>query len=87
MTLYIRVTATRYHNVVTLVTCAGQPRYTWYDGDSRALAFRAVQQLRALNYCGDADPCVAARSTSGGNGDSRYLMAIGRFDNRERYGG
>ena len=26
-------------------------------------------------------------STSGGNGDSRYLMAIGRFDNWERYGG
>ena len=85
MTLYIRCKATRYHNSVELVTCAGQPRYTWYDGDSRVLAFRAVQQLRVLGYCGYTDPCVAARSTSGGNGKyfaSRFYW----WDNIERYG-
>ena len=87
MTLYIHCKATRYHNTVDLVTECGAMVARVYSGDSRLRAFQAVQYWRGAGYQGYVDPCVAARSTSGGNGDSRYLMAIGRFDNWERYGG
>lgn len=85
MTLYIHCKTTRYHNTVDLVTECGDKVARVYDGNSRLHAFQAVKFWRNAGLDGFVDPCVT--STSGGNGDSRYLMQIGRFDNMEKYGG
>lgn len=83
MALYIRVQATRYHNVVDLVTDCGVKVVTVYDGNSRVQAFQAVTWWRGQGYTEYRDCAAEARQTSGGNGNSRYLISIGRFDRWE----
>lgn len=85
MTLYIHCQSTRGHNSVDLVNDCGDKVARVYDGNSRLHAFHAVKFWRLAGLDGYADPCAV--STSGGCGDSRYLMQIGRFDNWEKFGG
>lgn len=84
MTLYIKSTTDGTHHRCQLVTASGCPVATVYDGGSQAQKFAAIRYWRGQGFEGWCDPC--AISTSGGNGNSRYLGNIGRWDRIESLG-